>query len=440
MPSRLAACAALVVVLAAALPAQAADRLTLDDAFARVVAPKSSGSPDQPLPHPDLRLSDVRGDILSAERELAGQRPALVAGAELENVLGSNDYRGLDRAELSLTLASVLERGGKRDARRALAQSRIDALGMERETTRLDLLAETARRYLSVAAGTPLLQIADDDIAQRRRTVAAAQRRLDAGASPESVALTAQAALARAELERRRATQARDAARQHLAALWGEREPDFELASASLLALPDIADFDVLAELLLRTPELLRFADQRRIGEARLQLARAQAAPDLQWQVGVRMFNEKTDAADNDVALLGGVSLPLASRSRAQPLVRAAEAELVVTEVEREAQGMALYSTLVEAHGRYRVAQLEVLRLRDDVLPKLARAQRAAEHAFGAGAISYLELSQLQSDVTDARRQQLEAALSAQRALIEIQRLTGEPLVVATAHARGQTP
>ncbi|QSX73938.1 TolC family protein [Lysobacter arenosi] len=427
MYSRLAARAALVVVLAAALPAQAGERLTLDDAFARVV-----GTASLP-PHPELRLGGARGDVLAAELEVAAQRPALVAGAELENVLGSNTYRGIDRAELTLTLASVLERGGKRDARRALAQSRIDALGIEREASRLDLLAETARRYLAVVAAGPQLAIADEDIAQRRRTVVAAQRRLDAGASPESVVLTAQAALARAELERRRTAQQQAAARQHLAALWGEREPDFEPAGANVLDLPEIADFGELAQLLQRTPELARFADQRRIGEARLQLARAQATPDLEWQLGVRGFKE-----DSDIALIGGLSLPLASGRRAQPQIRAAQAELAVTEVEQEAQGLALYSTLVEAHGRYRVAQLEVLRLRDDVLPKLARAQAAAERAFGAGAISYLEIAQLQSETTSARREQLDAALSAQRALIEIQRLTGEPLVVAAAPAQGQ--
>jgi cobalt-zinc-cadmium efflux system outer membrane protein len=435
MHSRLAARAALVVVLVAALPAPAADRLTPDDAFARVVAPQGTASRNT---HPDLRLGAARGEVLAAEGELAAQRPALVAGAELENVFGSNRYSGVDSAELTFTLASVLERGGKRDAPRALAQSRIDALGVEREAARLDLLAETARRYLAVAAAGPMLWIAEDDIAQRRRTAIAAQRRLDAGASPESVVLTAQAALARAELERRRTVQEQTAARQHLAALWGEREPDYEVAGGNLLALPDIADFGTLADLLERTPELARFADQQRIGEARLQLARTQATPDLQWQVGVRGFNE--DNQNTDVALIGGLSLPLDSARRAQPQIRAAQAELAVTGIEREARGLALYSTLAEAHGRYRVAQLEVLRLQDDVLPRLARAKAAAERAFAAGAISYLEIAQLHSDITSTRRQQLDAALSAQRALIEIQRLTGEPLVVAAAPAQGQTP
>ncbi len=78
-------------------------------------------------------------------------------------------------------------------------------------------------------------------------------------------------------------------------------------------------------------------------------------------------------------------------------------------------------------------------RLGDAVLPLLARAEAAAERAYRAGAISYLEWAQLQAERHDAGRQQLEAALAAQRALIELQRLTGQPLL-APAKTEGATP
>jgi cobalt-zinc-cadmium efflux system outer membrane protein len=75
------------------------------------------------------------------------------------------------------------------------------------------------------------------------------------------------------------------------------------------------------------------------------------------------------------------------------------------------------------------------------VLPKLARAERAAEHAYRAGAISYLEWAQLQSERTAMAQQQLDVALDAQRALIEIQRLTGQALVTPPAAASfGDSP
>ncbi|MBN8214374.1 MAG: TolC family protein [Xanthomonadales bacterium] len=422
MRVRLAAFAVCVAACAVAFPTAAADDLTLNDAMIRVADS-----------HPDLRLFGARSDVLAAERDRALLRPALIAGATVENAFGSGESSGLQGAELTLTLASVLERGGKLDARRTLAQSRIDALAIERETRRLDLLAEVARRYLAVVAAQKQREIAQQDIAQRQRTVAGARQRMQAGASPESVVLTAQAALARAELDRARAEQRLIAARQHLAALWGERDPDFDVVARDPLKLPAIDDFSSLAELVKSTPELVQFADEQRIREARLQLARSGRAADLDWQVGVRRLQ-----ATDDFGLVGSVSMPLGSRTRAQPEIRVAEAELASLEIEREAKGLALYSTLAEAHGRYRVAQVEVQRLQNDVLPKLAQAETAAERAYRAGAISYLEWAQLQSERTTARKQQLDAALDAQRALIEIQRLTGQAFIAAPAATTAQ--
>lgn len=426
MRLRLAAKAVLVAACALAVwPAFAADRLTLDDAFDRVATN-----------HPQLRLLGPRRDALTAELDRAAFRPPWVVGAELENVGGTGDASGVQGAELTLTLASVFERGGKLEARRTLAQHRIDALSLEREVRRLDLLAEVARRYLAIISAMRQREIAQLDIAQRTRTVAGARKRLEAGAAPESVVLTAQAMLARAELERARAEQRLAAAKQHLAALWGERAPTFDVAAANPLALPRIAEFGELADLLQRTPELAQFAGEQRIREARLQLARTAAMPDLGWQVGVRQLQ-----ASDDMAFVGSVSMPLGSSTRAQPEIRQAQAELVSLEIEREARGLALYSTLTEAHGRFLSAQVEVDRLQRDVLPKLARAEAAAEHAYRAGAISYLEWAQLQSETTNARKQQLEAALDAQRALIEIQRLTGESFVTAAPERpQGDTP
>jgi cobalt-zinc-cadmium efflux system outer membrane protein len=251
------------------------------------------------------------------------------------------------------------------------------------------------------------------------------------------VVLTAQAALARAELDRARAEQRWVAARQHLAALWGERDPDFEIVAADPLNLPEVEEFAALAELLRRTPELTQFVGEQRIREARLQLARSEGNADLDWQLGVRRLQ-----ATDDFALVGSVAMPLSTRRRAEPGIRIAEAELAAVEIEREAKGLSLYSTLAEAHGRYRTAQVEVTRLQDDVLPKLAKAEAAAERAYRAGAISHLEWAQLQSEHTAARKQQLEAALDAQRALIEIQRLTGEVFVASRTvpSPQGATP
>ncbi len=402
----------------AAPPAAAASNppLTLDEAIARVARY-----------HPDLRLADAQRPVWEARREAAAFGPPLTVGVELENALGTGGSRGFDAAELTGSLAGVLERGGKLDARRVLAQANLDALAPQRETARLDLMATVAQRYLAIAEARAQLAIADTDIDQRKRAVVAARVRLQAGASPESVLMTAQAMLAQAEVDRDRARQADRAARLALSALWREREPGFEVVSGDPLQLPALQPFDVLADELERTPELAVLAGERRVREAQLQLARTQARPDISWQVGVRNSRDS-----GDTALVGGFSLPLGSVRRAGPEIRAAEAELALNGVERDARALQLYTTLAEAHGRYETSRLEVTRMASDVLPQLRRAENAAEKAWRAGAISYMEWAQLQAMRIEARQRQLDAAIAAQSALIELQRLTGQGLL---AHA-----
>lgn len=417
MHMRLAAVAALLATLPLAWPTAAAERLTLDDAFARVASS-----------HPRLRLFESGQRILAAERERATQSQPLVLGVQLENAAGSGALGGFDAAELTVTLASVLERGGKLDARRVLAQSRIDALAMERETRRLDLLAEVARRYLALNVAGLQRDIARRGLAQRQRFVEAARARFTAGASPEAIVLSAEAERVRAEIAVDRQDLLWRLARQQLAALWGQREPAFDIEAADPLQLPQPAGEVALVALLEGTPELQRFADERRLREARLQLARSDAAPDLEWQLGIRRHE-----AGNDLALVAGVSLPLGARTRAQPQIRAASEELAQLELEREATGLSLYATLLEALGRYQLAQQEVRRLEVEVLPALRRAEAAAERAYRAGATSYLEWTQLQADITATERQQLDVAADAQLAMIEIQRLTGQPSLARTS-------
>lgn len=423
MWKRLAALAALAIApCAIAQVPSPPEPLTLDAAISRVART-----------HPDLRLPVLQRAAAEARYEGAGFKPPLAFGVDIENALGTGASRGFDASEVTVSLAGVLERGGKLDARRALAQANIDTLAPQREITRLDLMAEVARRYLAITAARGQRRIALDDIEQRRRAVAAARVRLQAGASPASTLMTAQAALAQAELDRDRAMQAERAARLALAALWNAREADFTEVSGEPLQLPALEDFQQLAALLSDTPELALIAGEARVREAQLQLARSELRGNLSWQLGMRNNRDS-----GDTALVGGFSLPLGNARRAGPEIRAAEAELAMSAVQRESRALQLYSTLAEAHGRYATARLEVARLDSDVLPQLQRAEKAAESAWRAGAISYLEWAQLQAMRIEARQRQLDAALAAQTALIEIQRLTGQPLV-ATA-SEGNTP
>ncbi len=420
-----AASAALLCCLALAIPARAGTPvppLDLRQAFALTLER-----------HPDLRRLPLQQSVLEADVDLAAQRPAWVATAGVENILGSGDFRGAGTAELSLGLGSVLEPMARREARIEAARSRRSALDVEADARRLDLLAEVARRYLEVLALQHEADAWRATVDQRQAALVASRRRVAAGASPRSVELAAEAAVARAELGLARAQAASAAAGRRLALMWAG-EP-VGAVSGDLFALPDTPGAERLADRLAQSPEVRRFATESRLREARLRLARAEARPEIAWEVGVRRFQD-TD----DWAVMGGVSVPLGSRRRTEPSIRAARAALEEVEIEREAGTLDLRATLAEAHGRLLAEAIAVRQSGERVLPALERAERAAAGAYRAGATSYLEWAQLQSDLLDARRERIAAARDFHLALIELQRLTAEPFVLADGAPLGTTP
>jgi cobalt-zinc-cadmium efflux system outer membrane protein len=421
---RLAALAA-CLSLSGVASAQDGATLTLHEALARAA--------DQ---HPELKAFGFLARQLEAERARAALAPAQRIGIEFENVPGTGGLSGVDGAEVTLSLAGVLERGGKRAAQRALAERRFDAQGVARAKAELDLAAEVAQRYLDLVGAESLAAIAGDDVAQRERAVDAAARRVQAGAAPESAQLGAEALLARARLGQRRAAVEREAAWRRLQSLWGARDSGAVPATrADVLRLPPLPEFAQLVQRLERSPELRAFADEERVREARLRIAQSAGTADVDWRVGVR----RVESADG-WGVVAGFSLPLDARGRAEPEVSAARAEREALTFERDAGSRRLESLLALAHGQYAGARVEVELTRDDVLPRLLRAEAAAERAYRAGALSYQEWALLQAETTAARQSQLAAALAAHRALVEIQRLTAEPILATAGNVIGDVP
>jgi cobalt-zinc-cadmium efflux system outer membrane protein len=417
MSSFRAACAVAVALLGAAAPVRAIETLSLDGAFERVIAT-----------HPELALLRLARERLQADAERAAQTPPLTVVAEVENLLGSGAASGLQSAELSLSLASLLERGGKRGARIALAERELEGVALLRDGRQLDLLAEVARRYLDALAVAALAELSQADLVRRRVMVEAAASRLAAGAATESTHLAAEAARLRVEAELEQFRRREQMAKRRLAILWGGADVPIELASADLTVLPVVPDYAELQQQLAMTPALRRFAHAERIQEARLQLARSTRVADLSWQVGMRRLQ-----ADSDWALIGSVSLPLGSARRAAPAIRADEAELAAIDYEREGQQRALESTLAQAWGELDLAVASAHQIDERLLPLLLRAEAAAERAYRRGALDYLDWAQLRSDSIAAQRERLSASLAAHRALIEIQRLTGRSFTVAVS-------
>lgn len=371
--------------------------------------------------HPEIKALDIERTRVEADIDIARLAPPTSAKLEAEN-LGADSSE-----EYTLSLERVLERRGKRNARISVGTASMDVFEREREAARLDLLAEVARRYLDVLLADAAVRINEDESRQLNGVIEAASRRVTAGASPESVRLTAEATKAHADLQLARAKRERDAKLRQLLLLWTDQPPAATEVSGDLLTLPAVPDFVALTQFLARSPELTKFADERRLREARLQLSRAERTRDVTVSLGVRRLE-----SEGEWAAVAGVSVPLGSRTRSSSGIRASQAELDALEFRQKGRELTLLATLTEAHATFTAGKEEVEQIDRIVLPGLTKAEQASARAFRAGALGYLEWAQVQAELIEVRREQVAAAFRAHQALIEIQRLTGDPFTKAS--------
>ncbi|HDS1227074.1 TPA: TolC family protein [Stenotrophomonas maltophilia] len=395
-----------------AVPGHAAEVLRLEDAVARALGT-----------HPSLKADAAQ---LEAARSRAGREalaPSLVVGGELENVAGSGALNGIEGAETTFRISKVLELGGKRAARQALGGAEVQASRSAADVTRVGVAALAAGRFIDVLAAQEHVEHAEERITLAQGMRREVARWVAAARNPDADLRAAEIIVADAELQREQALQALESARMSLAASWGALSPDFDSVAGDTRTLPPLEPFDVLASRLEATPQQRAFDAQAQVLEARRDVARASAKPDVSIGVGIRRLE-----ATKDSGLVMSVSVPLGTRRRSDFSVAEADYELTALKSRREAQLLELRQELFGIHQRLKQAQSEIESVRQRQLPKAKQALDQSRRGFEEGRFSYLVLSQAQRTMFDLRERDVEAAARYLRLLVEADRLTASAM------------
>lgn len=370
--------------------------------------------------NPSLAVFDFRKRTLSGRVQTAALRPAINFDAELENFAGSD---GSENAELTVALSSVIELGGKRDARVAAVNSERLLLDMERQIKALDLLGEVTRRYVRVLAGSERQALASDAVRLAQDTLNAVHSRVAAGAAPRAEKLRAEAALAKTQLAFNAVQKQLSADRVALAAMWGDVVAEFSVNGSALYDVGSAGDFASFFQLVEESPRIARFASAERVAAAQLRLARTGASADIGWSVGLRQSRETGSSS-----LVAGVSVPLFSGRRARGEITSAQAALDEIAPQRASVRLDLYTQLHRAFSLRAQAIDSVRQLRAEVIPTQMRALEETERYYRAGRYGYLEWVAAREELLDTRRALIDEAAKALLAAAEIEQLTAASL------------
>ncbi len=341
----------------------------------------------------------------------------------IEDAFGSGEFKNADRAQATLSIGWVLE-GDIRQGFIDVSNAGMYSLNTEAKTKRLDAAAETARLYLSCLANQARMRNALETLELAKQTVAAVKKRVNAGRAPEAELARANAEFFRRQLEREKiVTELRSAIRL-LAAQWGVTQPDFNEVDGDIFNLPAIKSFDTLIAQLEQSPAFMRLLSEKRLKQAQLSLATSQSAPEWRVNLGVRHFE-----ATSDQALLAGISIPFGERSKNVGRISEARENLSQIEAKKSALKVRYETTLfvLSEQLQYSLQRLNIYR--SQIIPQLEKALKETRRAYELGRYSYFEWRSVQSDLLDARSALVEASINVHLKVIEIERLTGMPMV-----------
>ena len=214
--------------------------------------------------------------------------PATTIDTQLENFAGTGDASGTSVLETTLQLSHVIELGGKPAARRGIGVSELERLEVSQRTKRADIAAEVARRFVHVLSDQEQLRATTraTELAERSRD--AVGERIRAGATSPIFLSRAEITVTRARIEQEHVEHELASSRIALAVMMGEREPTFAAVNADLFALPNLESLDAYLQRLGNNAELLMFAADERVLDAKQRLAASHRSPNITLNAGVR--------------------------------------------------------------------------------------------------------------------------------------------------------
>lgn len=386
--------------------------LTLNEALTRTLAH-----------NPQLYQYRFTQEALNAQRKTSALRPAMALELEVENFAGSGNSEGFDSAESTLALSSVIELGGKRQARVSYADARINQAEWEQQATTLDVLGELTAIYIESLATQANIRLAEESLELTQSLLETVKARSAQGATPEAEVMRAQAAAARGEIRLAALVEQFERQKVQLARFWGDTTPAFSTLEGSLFDFGANPGFDQLYARVKISPALQVFASEARIRDAEVTLARAGGRSDLTWRAGIKRFEETGDSA-----FTAGLSIPLFSNKRSSGEVTAALANRNAVDYAQQDLLLRLHAQLFDAYSLRKQSIEAANKTQNVVIPALEKALKLTRQAYENGRYRYLDLIAAQEELLATKQARIDAASTALISHALIEKLSSEAL------------
>jgi len=371
--------------------------------------------------HPEMAVFIHQREALNARVNQAKVLPRPTIGLTVEDAMGTGTHSNFGSAQSTLNIAWVLEQRTI-DSRVNAAKQAATQVDFDMEIKALDISAHTAKLFIEALILEQRLQLAKLAEQQADSALTATERRVKAGKSLSIEQLQSEAELVRRSLEVEDLEHELEASRYQLVAQWGGEANQY-VPQGDLLNVPAIENLPTQLAKLKAHPALLAFANQQRVAQSQIELARIEAKPKWQVSAGIRRY-ETTD----DFGLVAGISIPFGNDARSLGEVQVIQAKQAEYQSQADVLARKLNTQLFVLLQNMKHSKHVIDTLTDRVIPLLEQASDEANRAYDIGRLGYLEWTSIRQELLSTQAQLLDAYQAIHLQHIEIQRLTGASL------------
>jgi cobalt-zinc-cadmium efflux system outer membrane protein len=387
-------------------------RLTLNEAVALAL-----------MHHPQLAVFTFEKRAREARALQSGLMPNPQLGVMVEDVLGSGGFNGFSQSQTTIQLSQLIELGGKRAARLRANTLSTKLADWDYETKRIDVLTQVAKAYVRVLKAQQKITLTGNLVRLGKKFLTAVDERVKAGKVASIEATKAGVSLSYMQIELEKAKRELKVARRNLSATWGNTIPQFESVLGDLFSIFPVPTLENVMGRITNNPDLARWVTELDQRQAALDSQLAKSIPNVTLKGGFRRLE-----ITNDNAITFGISIPLQFFNQNQGRIEEARHMLGKVQAQKRVTSISVRKKLLEAYNTLVFSKSQVISIKTQVLPGALKAFDGVNEGYRFGKFGYLDVLDSQKIFFKAKSQYLDSLANYHMAIVDIERLTGEPL------------
>jgi cobalt-zinc-cadmium efflux system outer membrane protein len=336
--------------------------------------------------------------------------------------------------EATLTLSQNIELGGKRKTQVVFTHAKQERLKAEFEITKLDVLAETSRRYYQLLALQKQKILLSTRIGQEERALKIINKRANAGSVTQADVITMALGLARSTNTLEQLDFDITLQSDALSAMWlgldqtEFQDTGFNILLGNLSQLPKLPDDKTLTDTI--TQGINQLPDYRyqialsRLADGRVLLNQAKGQSDINLGLGLR----HNDASGNQSLVLTA-SMPLSFNNPNRGRIASAQAQQALSYEQLELKRQQLTIELTRIQTRLKKEQQLAKRINNDLLPLASKLLSTTQKAYQRGQYSVLQWIDAQNKVFNLEQDLINSQVRIFNQVLELERILGQSIV-----------